>query len=133
MPIETGIEGSPEGESAMGIDETAEPPRDLHWLLNESNVTVPFAAMAEVAGVSPAVIREAVNRGEIPAVRIGSRRRIPRDAAIAYLQPLIDQVVRPGPVGVPANRKTPRARVTATVTETESAAATETATEAARP
>ncbi len=76
----------------MSIDyEPVATPRGIHWLLNESSVTVPCAAMAEVAGVSPAVIREAVNRGEIPAVRIGSRLRIPRDAAIAYLQPLIDQ------------------------------------------
>lgn len=70
--------------------EYAPPRRDLDWLTNEASITEPIAAIAEVAGVSPAVIAGAIDRGELPAVRIGSRRRVPRDAAIAYLQPLID-------------------------------------------
>jgi len=70
--------------------EYAPPRRDLDWLANEAGITEPIAAIAEVAGVSPAVIAGAIDRGELPAVRIGSRRRVPRDAAIAYLQPLID-------------------------------------------
>ncbi|EKP94488.1 helix-turn-helix domain-containing protein [Thermaerobacter subterraneus] len=60
-------------------------------------LTVPEAAKVLRVGVSRAY--EMAHRGEIPAVRIGRRVRVPRDALTLFLK------------GVPEERNSPIARV----------------------
>jgi excisionase family DNA binding protein len=50
----------------------------LHSALDANLATYSLSQFAAIHGVSTATIRRAVDRGEIPTVPVGARKRIPR-------------------------------------------------------
>ena len=64
----------------------------LDWLLNRSPLTISALSLARSVDVSPDLIYDAIRRGEIQTVPIGRRRRIPRDVALAFVNPLLEHM-----------------------------------------
>lgn len=63
-------------------------PRTLEWLEAEKKSTVLVTDFGEVGGMHPQTVVRMIRRGEIPAIKVGSRYRIPREFALRYFAPL---------------------------------------------
>ena len=63
-------------------------PRTLEWLEGERKATVGVTDFGEVGGIHPQTVVRMIRRGEIPAVQVGTRFRIPREFALRYFEPL---------------------------------------------
>lgn len=62
-------------------------------------ISLSEAEAAEALSVSPAWLRAAAVRGEIPSVKIGGRRLYPVDAIVKHLAELVEQSPSADPQG----------------------------------
>ena len=59
---------------------------DERWLLREAPGLIPVKWTAKSAKVTPAVIMQMIEDGILPAVRVGRRILVPRQAVLDLLQ-----------------------------------------------
>lgn len=59
---------------------------DLEWLRQSGAAVVTISQAADVLDVDPRTVSAAINRGELPSIRIGRRILIPRPQLLALIE-----------------------------------------------